>query len=244
MSCFEGPNSVNSGLVLCLDAGNTRSYPGTGTTWYDISNNNNNGTMGSYNTLQTVSVGGVSSKTIISSQTNPTTSYTTIPNSSSLTIRNDISWSVFCYKTSNQNRQTIMGKSLGSPWDGFYISISRDGNGQLAWWSGSSYGGWWDTGLTVPLNQWVFIAGNWTGTTRKAWLAYSGYSLTSATASAQAWNSPTDSANFGLFTEIWTAGSSGYNLDGGISYLSLYNTYLTDDQIRQNFNALRGRYGI
>lgn len=244
MTVNANPYIVTSGLVLSLDASNPRSYPGTGSTWYDVSGTGNNGTMGAYNTLQTVSVGGVSAQTIISSKSNPTTSYTTIPNSDSLTIRNNISWAVFCYKTSDSSRQTIMGKSLNSPWDGFYISISRDGIGQLSWWSGSSYGGWWDSGLAVPTNKWVFIAGNWTGTTRKAWLAYNGYSLTSATAPAQAWNSPTDSSNFGIFTEIWQPTSSTYILDGGISYLSVYNTYLTDDQIAQLYNAQRSKYGI
>ena len=33
---------VTSGLVLNLDAGNTASYPGSGTTWTDLSGNGNN----------------------------------------------------------------------------------------------------------------------------------------------------------------------------------------------------------
>lgn len=36
---------VRDGLVLCLDAGNTKSYPGTGTTWFDRSGNAYNGTL-------------------------------------------------------------------------------------------------------------------------------------------------------------------------------------------------------
>ena len=36
---------VKDGLVLDLDAGNPLSYPGTGTTWTDLSGNNNNGTL-------------------------------------------------------------------------------------------------------------------------------------------------------------------------------------------------------
>lgn len=45
----EAPTSINimpdgvslDGLVVHLDAGNTRSYPGTGNTWYDLSGNGN-----------------------------------------------------------------------------------------------------------------------------------------------------------------------------------------------------------
>ena len=42
---YYGPKIVTSGLVLCLDAANKRSYPGTGTTWTDLSGNSNNGTL-------------------------------------------------------------------------------------------------------------------------------------------------------------------------------------------------------
>jgi hypothetical protein len=42
MSVFGGPNIIEDGLVLCLDAGNTKSYPGTGSTWTDLSRNGNN----------------------------------------------------------------------------------------------------------------------------------------------------------------------------------------------------------
>ena len=36
---------VTDGLVLLLDAGDKTSYPGTGTTWTDLSGNGNNGTL-------------------------------------------------------------------------------------------------------------------------------------------------------------------------------------------------------
>ena len=43
MGTIYGPNFVTDGLVLCLDAANTRSYPGSGSTWTDLSGNNLNG---------------------------------------------------------------------------------------------------------------------------------------------------------------------------------------------------------
>lgn len=36
---------VTNGLILHLDAGNTSSYPGSGTTWTDLSGSGNNGTL-------------------------------------------------------------------------------------------------------------------------------------------------------------------------------------------------------
>lgn len=41
MSYNNGPRIVTNGLVLLLDAGNTKSYPGSGNTWFDLSGNNN-----------------------------------------------------------------------------------------------------------------------------------------------------------------------------------------------------------
>jgi hypothetical protein len=41
---YTGPNIVTSGLVLSLDAANVKSYPGSGTTWYDLSGNSKNAT--------------------------------------------------------------------------------------------------------------------------------------------------------------------------------------------------------
>jgi hypothetical protein len=40
MSASVNPDIVTDGLVLCLDAGNSDSYPGTGTRWYDLSGQN------------------------------------------------------------------------------------------------------------------------------------------------------------------------------------------------------------
>jgi len=45
MSLGHSPSIVLPGLVLCLDAANTKSYPGSGTTWTDLSGNGNNGTL-------------------------------------------------------------------------------------------------------------------------------------------------------------------------------------------------------
>lgn len=46
-----GPNIVTDDLVLYLDAKNSRSYPGTGSVWYDLSTSSNNWTAaGTYNT--------------------------------------------------------------------------------------------------------------------------------------------------------------------------------------------------
>jgi hypothetical protein len=45
MATHYSPKIVTDGLVLCLDATNSKSYPGTGTSWRDISGNSNHFTI-------------------------------------------------------------------------------------------------------------------------------------------------------------------------------------------------------
>jgi hypothetical protein len=45
LAIFYNPRTITDGLVLCLDAANPKSYPGSGTTWSDLSGNGNNGTL-------------------------------------------------------------------------------------------------------------------------------------------------------------------------------------------------------
>ena len=49
MGLAHSPRIVTEGLVLALDAGNTKSYPGSGTTWTDLSGKGNNGSLTSMN---------------------------------------------------------------------------------------------------------------------------------------------------------------------------------------------------
>ena len=47
MALAHSPKIVTDNLVFCVDAANTKSYPGTGATWNDISMSGsvNNGTI-------------------------------------------------------------------------------------------------------------------------------------------------------------------------------------------------------
>lgn len=40
MSIYGGPDIITDGLIWHLDAANRKSYPGSGSTWYDLSGNN------------------------------------------------------------------------------------------------------------------------------------------------------------------------------------------------------------
>ena len=59
MATLYSPKIVTAGLVLCLDAGNNKSYPSSGTTWNDLSGNNNNGTLTNGPTFNSSFGGGI-----------------------------------------------------------------------------------------------------------------------------------------------------------------------------------------
>ena len=59
MATQYAPQIITNGLVLALDAGNTKSYPGTGTTWFDKSGNNYNGTFFNGPVFNTGSLGNI-----------------------------------------------------------------------------------------------------------------------------------------------------------------------------------------
>ena len=56
---YYGPKIVTSGLVLCLDAANKFSYPGTGTTWTDLSGNSNNFSLINGPTFSNTNLGNI-----------------------------------------------------------------------------------------------------------------------------------------------------------------------------------------
>ena len=59
MAASSGPDIVDSGLVLALDAADRNSYPGSGTTWTDLSGRGNNGTLTNGPTYSSVNGGSI-----------------------------------------------------------------------------------------------------------------------------------------------------------------------------------------
>jgi hypothetical protein len=59
MGISRGPKIVSSGLVLCLDAANKLSYPGTGTTWTDLSGTGKNLTLTNGPTFNAGNMGSI-----------------------------------------------------------------------------------------------------------------------------------------------------------------------------------------
>ena len=228
MALAHSPKIVTDGLVLCLDAGNPKSYPGSGTTWYDLSGNGNNGTNS--NITYSSTNGGIlyfndsSSVSLISnsSSLNPTTG---------LTIESWVKFSGnsadFIFEKGNVNTQySLFSHSTDIVFRTYH---SGDTSYHTQNPSKSSVG--------VVNGQWHHIVGSWDGSTKRIYV--DGILRNSASKSGNLVTQSTGAA-VGRFGGTTT----GYYFGGYIPKVSVYNRGLTASEIQQNFNALRGRFGI
>ena len=215
MGVAYNPQIVTNGLVLCLDAGNVKSYPGSGTTWTDLSGRGNNGTLvnGVGYDVDSLSFDGVDDRIECGTWS---VSYLTI--------------SVWMYKTSSTTNQGICRKQNG--W-----AVSQY-NGTLQVAPGTSWQ-FYDTGYTIPLNTWVNIVYTYSGTgsAGSQTVYINGSSIYSTSAGSGAISANSNAVRIGYDDNNWFWG-------GRIAQTQIYNRALTASEIRQNFNALRGRFGI
>jgi hypothetical protein len=105
-----------------------------------------------------------------------------------------------------------------------------------------------DSGQTYPLNTWVCVS--WTKTaglmTRANCAIFvNGVKYTGTQLSIQrAEGGSPNINNLGIFLGSIDSVSTNYNTPMDISNFFVYNRVLSDAEIIQNFNALRGRFGI
>jgi len=134
------------------------------------------------------------------------------------------------YKTSSSTNQGICRKEFG--W-----AVSQY-NGTLQVAPGTSWT-FYNTGYTIPLNTWVNISYTYsgTGTAGSQTVYVNGSSVFSTTAGSGPLTANTNIVRVGFDDNGWYWG-------GRIAKTVIYNKALSAHEVKQNFNALRGRYGI
>jgi len=228
---------VTDGLVLALDAGNAKSYPGSGTTWTDLSGNSNNGTLTNGPTYSNGSIvfDGTDDNVLI---TNPTT------------IKNQ-NFTISVWVNPGTQNASIVSMidfdHASSPVQGWVLQ-SEDATTNryfyLAWRGESSFqpsgGGGFGAGkgIQVTNSTWQNIVYSKNGTSLLGYLNGTQlYSGTSASSTVSYEN------NKNLMIGSCVAISSR-TFKGDISNTTIYNRALSASEIKQNFNALRDRFGI
>tara|TARA_Y100000310_G_C20413409_1_gene683152 strand:- start:24 stop:776 length:753 start_codon:yes stop_codon:yes gene_type:complete len=250
MSGVTGPNMVTDGLFMYFDAANVQSYPGSGTTWNDLSNNNFQSTDVDGNLSianYTPSSAGSTAKALISP--NNIAEYVSIPDNVLFDFRGAMSWDFVACMENTSDRQSIWSQiNTGSPWHGMGVaSLSLDSNAQLSWWPGNYYPGtgWWASGITTTINKWWYCAGTVSGSAFKMYARTVGASTmsTATLTDSNGWNGATSSNTFRI-GDNGTSGQASHCLDGAIAFVKLYNRQLSDAEVTQNYNAIKSRFGL
>jgi hypothetical protein len=227
------PDIVRNGLVLHLDAGEPSSYPGSGTTWTDLSGNGNNGTLTNGPTYSS-SDGG----SIVFDDVDDYIDFTSEPD------LNGKSFSAGCwFKTTDTSMRLIQNCSTGSfgTKNGFQISVTTSTFANTGVTDSSGNSVVFSSVSSTPYTDgnWHFICLTFNTTTGTAKLYLDGNFANYGT------NSGLIGANMnGVGLEIGRANSSTQYLGGNISNAFMYNKALTPKEIKQNYEALRGRFGI
>jgi hypothetical protein len=230
---FTADTIVTSGLTLNLDAGDVISYPTTGTSWYDVSYVNNNATL---NNGPTFVSSGVSSSILFDGSDD----YVSGPN-----LLNGATKATLCgwVKRSSTSSQISFGVLD-------YPNLPTDKRIEIVWYSdGNLYGevgntqnDWVNTTQTVNNTNWHHISFVYDGTqptnTTKVKLYFDGVLKTNAGSAGTIQSSVSTTGPMVIGRR-----NTGYN-SGNISTVQFYNRNLSDAEILQNYNALKGRYGL
>jgi hypothetical protein len=220
MALKHSPIIVTDGLVLCLDAANSKSYPGSGTTWTDLSGRGNNATMSN------ITFNSLNGGSMVFNGTSSSISNTLAKPSSNNTILFDF-WI-------NSDTSSPVGIFDTAPQQ---IDVMRNYNpGYFEWWSNSP-----QVPLGITSGLWTNIAIQCSFSTQRIVTYYRNGSLISTT--------------LGNFTPSYTWSLSSIvfgNIDGGsagwysgkIANIKIYNRALSATEIKQNYYALKGRFGL
>lgn len=220
MALSHSPSIVTDSLILYLDAANTKSYPGTGTVWSDLSGNGNTGTLVNGPTYSSANGGS-----IVFDGTNDTVN---CGNAASLQITVGTISAWINATSDNSGYNGIITKQ--NAWGLFVkdnILISYD-------WGNSSDR---STGVTVGNGTWKYIVMSFTETigtpSNNAIIYVNGSAVLTTTVK-----------NVNQSVQVTTDGNASQCMSGNISQIAIYNRVLSSTEVTQNFNALRGRFGL
>jgi hypothetical protein len=222
------PRIVTSGLVLCLDAGNVKSYLGTVTTWKDLSGAGNNGVLSgpAYNALNGGSLvfNGIDNHVDCGKFFN----YQTFTISLWVNCGSTQTTYADIFDNNHTGLQNFVFQQNANDLNNYAFGVN-DGSGNIS------------STATIVLNTgtWYHIAFTFSPSSRV--IAYVNGAFHSQGNLA---NGRTIAyVNQSLALGRWQYGGSRY-WNGKISGFMAYNTVLTASEIQQNFNALRGRFGL
>ena len=222
MGTHYSPKIVTDGLVLCLDAANPKSYPGTGTVWNNMISDNYHCTLDATETsFLTDNNGVIYFNTGISTITGPDTpnSFTSFTAFKKIGLQTNTFHVLFGGQTHEISIESNSDLRVGT-----YTSSRTTMDVSAA-----------TMGIDLLDGEWHIITARYDGGNLTS---YVNGELQSTLAKTGTTNSTYKLSKIGCWED------NGYQANGYIPFCMMYDVALTDDEIKQNFNALRGRFNI
>lgn len=230
MSVKSNIGVVTDGLVLYLDAGNEKSYAGTGTTWSDLSGDENNCTLANTPTFSSNNGGYF--------QFNGVNEYVDTNFDATSYFPLSVCFWINLETLIESGSNIFLDQSTGAVGMGFRY---RGGIEQVEAF-------WYDTGNSnlatlIPINEfstntWHYMCVTFNTNSIKGYLdgSLSASNVVSLTSSGRSLDT-SNNAKIASYND-----SSGGYLDGKIASVQIYNKELSSDEILKNYNALKNRF--
>jgi hypothetical protein len=230
MATIGGSNIVTSGLVLSLDAANSRSYPGSGTTWFDLSGNSNNGTLTNGPTFDSANNGSIDFDS-----TDDYVQFSNIASFDSSAFTIDIT--------------LLLEENLSTAFYGFFSTISTNAGYQLFWHNGQYFYLFVTNTIVVSTSSTPGTIPS--GTYLNLVATYDSSSLSNTAIYVN--NTRYAGSNIGTYVAPTLAPrligrradvSTDYHLNCKVYSTRFYNRSLTASEVQQNYNAQKSRLGL
>lgn len=232
MAVTGGPDPIVSDeLILALDAGNKRSYPGSGTTWFDMSGNGNDATM----TNAVWTDDGPNSYWLFDG----TSDYGIISSLNGFTNTTNVT--VFCiFRSSMTSNGSLLGFGTEQTnTNDIYTWTTNSRHGLNTWNSDS-----WGIQNDIAANSTADIAATYQfkfgGSNKEGFNMFINGQEKTETQTTGTTLDRTRSTRFGIGCNGWNTSSQTWI--GRIYYIAVYNNSVTTAKALQNYNSLKARY--
>ena len=219
---------ITDGLVLNLDAGDTSSYPGTGTEWFDLTSNNNDGVL--TNGASYVTDGGGS---ILFDGVND---FVDCGNDTSFDITQTLTLECWVKKSTKGGYHHLISKFPGSNCS--YLLGTGLGGQTFFQRSTSGYnqGKNGTFNLDICDDNWYHVVVSYNSLSSTLIMSVNGVTQTFSLSGDI--HVSTTNVNIAKRTNV------GQYFPANIPVARIYNNALTESQIQQNYNATKGRFGL
>ena len=223
---FTGPHIVTEGLVLSLDAANTKSYTSGSTTWSDLARSGVSGTLINGPTYSTVNGGFLAFDGV--------NEYVSWGDNFDL-ITTSISGFVWGWANSLNEYIPWIDKLAGN---GNY-RLHSGADGRINFGIRNTANTYQEMNYAAGLlaNTWYNIGFTFNNSTRVGRIYVNGNLLSSNTFTI-------DRGDTSVNLQTGYQSNNGGTLNGRIATLSLHNKELTAQEVLQNYNATKGRFGL